>query len=146
MAPSDAEVRARLIAGYLGAAERDLRAAELIAASKDRNLSSTAAYHVQQCAEKVAKAVFATRGLVITREHRLTENVDALLTNDPQEPWVPKLKALEAYDRYATSARYPSTMGKLAMGPEQEELDDDIAKVRALLGDARRELEKPPTN
>lgn len=37
-------------------------------------------------------------------------------------------------------------MGKLAMGPQQEELDDDIAKARALLVDARRQIEAPPTS
>jgi len=58
MALSDADIRAKQIAGYLGAAARDLKVAELIADSRDPDLASTAANHVQQCAEKVAKAVF----------------------------------------------------------------------------------------
>ena len=54
------------MAGYLGAASRDLKAAQLIADSRDPDMASTAANHVQQCAEKVAKAVFIARGVTVT--------------------------------------------------------------------------------
>jgi HEPN domain-containing protein len=140
MALSDKEIRERLIVGYLGAAARDLKAAELIADSRDPDLASTAAYHVQQCAEKVAKAIFVARGITVTKQHRLEENIETLLKANPADPWVGKLKPLETYDRYATAARYPATMGKLASGPAPKELDDDIQRVRRLLQQARSEL------
>lgn len=148
MALSDDEIQQRLIVGYLGAANRDLKAAELLAQTRDPDLATTAAYHVQQCAEKVAKAVFVARGVTVTKEHRLVENNEALLRTNPGEPWVLKLKPLEPYDRFATASRYPSTVGKLAAGPAHDELDDDIAKVRRLLEEARSEFvhdREPPS-
>jgi HEPN domain-containing protein len=140
MALSDADIRAKQIAGYLGAAARDLKVAELIADSRDPDLASTAANHVQQCAEKVAKAVFIARGVTVTKEHRLVINIETLLKAVPDEPWAEKLKPLAPYDDYATTSRYPSTMGKLSAGPAPDELDDDIEKVRRLLTAARTEF------
>lgn len=140
MAISENDVRRRLCLGYLDAAERDLKVAELIAQSSDRDLLAMAAYHVQQCAEKVAKAVFVARGVTVTKEHRLTENLDTLFKADAAEPWVSRLRGLEGYDRYATTARYPSTTGKLSAGPAPQELADDLIKVRSLLAQARHEL------
>lgn len=49
---------------------------------------------------------------------------------------------LTPYDDYATTSRYPSTMGKLSAGPAPDELADDIKKVRSLLDAARAELLK----
>lgn len=142
MALSDADIRQRQIVGYLGAALRDLKAAELLARSNDVDLASTAANHVQQCAEKVAKAVFIARGVTVTKEHRLVINIEALLKADPHEVWAERLKPLTPYDDYATTSRYPSTMGKLSAGPAPDELADDIKKVRSLLDAARAELLK----
>jgi HEPN domain-containing protein len=140
MALSEHDIRQKQIAGYLGAALRDLKTAELIARSNDTDLASTAANHVQQCAEKVAKAVFVARGVTVTKEHRLVINLEQLFKADPHESWVARLKPLTPYDDYATTSRYPSTMGKLSAGPAFDELNDDIAKVRSLLDAARAEL------
>jgi hypothetical protein len=61
MALSEDDIRRGLIAGYIGAATRDLKVANLIATSGDPDVSALAAYHVQQCAEKIAKAIFAAQ-------------------------------------------------------------------------------------
>jgi len=112
MALSDDEIRQRLIAGYLGAAARDIKAAELLANTHDADLASTAAYHVQQCAEKVAKAILVARDVIVTTEHRLKANLAARTAAVPSDPWPPKLNPLERYDAYATTSRYPtSTLG-----------------------------------
>ena len=140
MALSDTEIRERQIAGYLGAAARDLRVAELIAASRDPDLASSAANHVQQCAEKLMKAVFIARGVTVTKEHRLVINTETLLKSVPGEPWADKLKPLMPYDDYATTSRYPSTMGKLSAGPAPDTLADDIEKLRHLLEASRAEF------
>lgn len=103
-------------------------------------MASTAAYHVQQCAEKLAKAIFIARNVLVTKEHRLAINLETLFKAVPDEPWIERLKPLAPYDDYATAARYPSTTGKLASGPEAAELEDDLRKVRALLDAARAEL------
>lgn len=133
------EQRHRLVAGYIGAAARDLKAAEVLADSRDAELAVPAAYHVQQCAEKLAKALFAARGLPITREHRLEVNLPAVV----DQPLATPLASFVRYDKFATTTRYPSTSGKLAAGPALDELDEDIQKLRTLLARAREDLGVP---
>jgi HEPN domain-containing protein len=140
MATSEREIRAKLIAGYLGAAARDLKAAQLIADSRDSDMASTAANHVQQCAEKIAKAIFVARGVTVTKEHRLVINIESLLKVVPGEPWAERLQTLTPYDDYATTSRYPTTMGRLSAGPSSDELDAGIDAARGLLAEARREF------
>ena len=135
MALSDAQ-RHQLVAGYVGAAARDLKVAEIIAASRDADVAALAAYHVQQCAEKLAKALFAARGYTITKEHRLDINLKVVAA----EPLAAPLASFVAYDKFATTTRYPSTSGKLAAGPAPHELDGDLERLRALLARARTEL------
>lgn len=133
------EQRHQLVAGNLGAAARDLKAADLIAESGDTDVAALAAYHVQQCAEKLAKALFAARGYLITKEHRLDINLRVVAS----EPLAALLASFVRYDKFATTTRYPSTSGKLAAGPTPDELDEDIEKLRALLARAREELGVP---
>jgi HEPN domain-containing protein len=140
MALSD-EQRHRLVAGYIGAASRDLKVADLIVESRDPDVAALAAYHVQQCAEKVAKALFAARGFTITKEHRLDINIKAIAS----EPLAIPLASFVRYDSFATTTRYPSTSGKLAAGPALDELGDDVEKLRSLLAKAREELDTPET-
>ena len=86
------------------------------------------------------KAIFIARGVTVTKEHRLVINIETLLKAVPDEPWAAKLSPLAPYDGYATTSRYPSTIGKLAAGPAADELDDDIEKARGLLEAARAEF------
>lgn len=113
--------------------------ADLIAESRDPDVAALAAYHVQQCAEKLAKALFAARGYTITKEHRLDINLKVVAG----EPLAVPLASFVRYDSFATATRYPSTSGKLAAGPALDELDEDLEKLRALLGRAREELGIP---
>jgi HEPN domain-containing protein len=139
MALSDDE-RQRLVTGYIGAAARDLKAAEIMATSRDDDVGVIVAYHIQQCAEKLAKGLAAARGYLVTKEHRLAENIKPL----ESEPLAAPLGEFVRYDKFATTTRYPSTSGKLATGPAHEELAEDLAKLRALLDRARHELAVPP--
>lgn len=137
---------APLVAGYLGAASRDLKAAAIVAATRDPDLASTAAHHLQQCTEKLAKALSVGKGRTVAEEHRLRETLDALMAADRNEPWVPRLTPFVAYDSYA-EAPYPDATGNLSTGPQADELKEDIEKVRQLLQQARDELgipELPP--
>ena len=144
MGPSDAEIQARLTAGYLGAAGRDLMAAELLSKGHNPEMSSTAAYHLQQCVEKLIKAVFIARALTVTKEHRLLQNIEVLAKAKPGDPWIGRLMPLQTYDIYATTKRYPSSTGKLATGPAVDVLERDIERLRQLLAQAATELAVPP--
>lgn len=134
----DEQIRASRIGGYLTLAERDLKTAQLLV--DDAELRANAAYHLQQAAEKLAKAVFLARSVLITKEHRLQTNLDELKRVHPQDPWIAMLLPFIVYDRFATTARYPSSKGAVVAGPPKPTLDDDTKAVAALLAQARKEL------
>ncbi|MBI4815846.1 MAG: HEPN domain-containing protein [Deltaproteobacteria bacterium] len=83
--------------GYLAAADEDLDAARRLSVPPINRL---AAYHLQQAAEKLAKAVLSARGTHTTKEHRIGELVGQLAIG---EPWRTKLGALAHLDRFATA-------------------------------------------
>jgi len=138
MALSD-ERRHALVSGYIGAAARDLKAAEMMAESRDADVAIIAAYHIQQCAEKLAKGLAAARGYLVTKEHRLEFNIQPLASEALAAP----LAEFVRYDHFATTTRYPSTSGKLATGPAHDELTEDLEKLRNLLDRTRDELGVP---
>lgn len=91
----------RRIAAFLDLASQDVDAARTLATTKNRY----AAYHCQQAAEKLIKAVLLHRGLEAGTEHRLDVLVDELPNDDC---WKADLRPLEIYLPYATTYRYPT--------------------------------------
>ena len=131
MTEPDAAERARrtkVAAGLLGAALRDMKSAETLVETRDPDQAFTAAYLVQQAAEKITKALLAHNGLLVTKEHRLAFNLPAL-RDDPQAP---SLEPFARYDAYATSARYPFPNGDLYPPPNIDVLEEHVANLRAL--------------
>ena len=74
-----------VVAGYLAAAADDLDAARRLAAPPANRL---AAYHLQQAAEKLVKALLVHRNIHPGVEHRIDVLVCML---DPSDPWQPLL-------------------------------------------------------
>src|SRR5262245_26731461 len=72
-----------VVAGYLAAVADDLDAAKRLAAPPANRL---AAYHLQQAAEKLVKAVLVHRKIHPGIEHRIDVLVRML---DPLDPWQP---------------------------------------------------------
>ena len=101
---------ARRIAAFLDLAAQDVDAARTLAATRNRY----AAYHCQQAAEKLIKAVLLHRGIESGTEHRLDVLVDKLPDDDP---WKPKLRPLDVYSPYATTFRYPTPGGRIRCCP-----------------------------
>ena len=96
-----------------------------------------AAFHLQQAAEKLVKAVRLHRALYPTAEHQIA----ALLIELPaDDPWRAKLGALGPLSDYATSFRYPSGFGKAKPGPSVGEVRNWITKIEALITEARGAL------
>jgi HEPN domain-containing protein len=100
----------RVIAAYVDDVVLELDAAKRLVADPPNRL---AAFHLQQAAEKLVKAVRLGRGLRVTADHDI-----ALLAEDlPQDdPWRMKFRALEPLSSYATTYRYPSPMGNARVG------------------------------
>jgi HEPN domain-containing protein len=68
-------VRQRIIARWIGVADRDLRAAALCLAGPDAEPGS-AAYHCQQAAEKLIKALLVASDIPFRKTHDLTVLAD----------------------------------------------------------------------
>jgi HEPN domain-containing protein len=109
---------------------QDAEAARTLAATNNRY----AAYHCQQAAEKLMKAVLLHRGIESGTEHRLDMLVDELPEGDP---WKAKLRLLETYSPYATTYRYPTPGGRIVAAPDMAQVEVDANAIEALIKEAR---------
>lgn len=123
-----------VVAGYLAAVADDLDAARRLAAPPANRL---AAYHLQQAAEKLVKAVLVQRKVHPGLEHRIDVLVGMLAADDP---WQPLLDPLDRFTPYATTYRYPSPTGRLKAGPNADNVLEEVADIETLLNRARREF------
>jgi HEPN domain-containing protein len=101
----------RVIAAYIDDADLELDAAKRLIADPSNRF---AAFHLQQAAEKLVKAVRLHRRLHVTADHSIARLVEQLPHDDP---WRTKLAILEPLTSYATAFRYPSPTGKRKDGP-----------------------------
>ena len=96
----------RVISAYLDDVAAELDAATRLATPPP---SRFAAFHLQQAAEKLVKAVRLHRGMPATADH----NIRALVADLPQnDPWVLVLEPLGTLSAYATAYRYPTPGGR----------------------------------
>ena len=112
----------RRIVAFLELAAQDVEAARALAAKNNRY----AAYHCQQAAEKLIKAVLLHRRLESGTEHRLDVLVDELPDGDP---WKSKLRPLEIYLPYATTYRYPAPGGRIVAAPDMAQVAVDANTI-----------------
>jgi HEPN domain-containing protein len=124
----------RVIAAYLDDVDLELDAAKRLIADPPNRL---AAFHLEQAAEKLVKAVRLGRGLRVTADHNIEALIDELPADDP---WRTKLRVLEPLSAYATTYRYPSPTGKRKGGPSNDEVLVWIRTIAGLTADARAEL------
>lgn len=124
----------RVIEAYLDDVAAELDAATRLSTAPP---SRFAAFHLQQAAEKLVKAVRLHRGLVATNDHNLVALVAELPENDS---WRARLDALGTLSAYATAYRYPSPGGRRRTGPESAEVATWIKTITERLSEARRDL------
>ena len=122
-----------VVAGYLSAAADDLDAERRLAAPPVNRLS---AYHLQQAAEKLVKAILVHRKIHPGVEPRIDVLVSMLPATDP---WQSLLDPLDRFTPYATTYRYPSPTGRLKGGPDGANVLAEAAAEK-LLERACREL------
>ena len=117
-----------LIASFLEIAFEDLDAGRVLAKAGNRN----AAFHYQQAAEKVIRAVLTSESIHARREHQhlLQRLVDLVPDANPVKPL---LRAVEHLSTYATTFRYPAEpSGRTRPSPSAAELQQDDARVEGL--------------
>ena len=125
--------KSRRVAALLTLADADLEAALALADIGNRY----AAYHCQQGAEKLVKAVLLDLGVESGAEHR----IDVLLAKLPNtEPWKARLQPLERLTPFATTFRYPTPGGRIPEAPDAGAVKRDIAIIESLLKMARSGL------
>lgn len=120
---------------FIVLARRDLDLAKLVAAKDPGN----AAFHLQQAAEKLAKAVLDIEGIPSGVAHQ----IGALAAMLPSEHvFRPDLAAFDRFSGFATSTRYPMPGGGLPRLPAKEFLTAGIREIAGLadeIEDYRRE-------
>lgn len=138
MAADPPKPDARVIAAYLEDVVLELDAAKRLVADPPNRF---AAFHLQQAAEKLVKAVRLAHGLRVTAEHNLEVLIDEL----PDEHWRERLALLEPLSSFATAYRYPSPTGKVKTGPNRAEVLAWIEKLQELCTAASAVPSKPPS-
>jgi HEPN domain-containing protein len=138
MAAEPPKPDARVIAAYLEDAVLELDAAKRLVADPPNRF---AAFHLQQAAEKLIKAVRLAHGVRVTAEH----NLEVLVDEIPDERWRERLATLEPLSSFATAYRYPSPTGKVKAGPGRTEILDWIEKLRELCAAASATASRSPS-
>ena len=107
-------------------AQEDLDTARVALVPSPRN----AAFHVQQAAEKLAKAILIRSSIHPPRTHDIQAQAELLA---PSHPWRNPQMALDSLTPAAVAYRYPSPSGDLPDAPEAVVIAGDIDAVQALI-------------
>ena len=115
-----------LVANLLRVAKEDLEGARILARQGNRN----AIYLCEQAAEKVIRAVLTSEGRHAGILHQLNKMVDQVPDANPIKA---ALRAVEHLGAYATSYRYPTSVGRIQPPPSPSEIDENLGKVETAL-------------
>ncbi|MCE9584413.1 MAG: HEPN domain-containing protein [Planctomycetes bacterium] len=118
-----------LVASLLRVAKEDLDGARILARQGNRN----AIYLCEQAAEKVIRAVLTSEGKHAGILHQLNTMVDQVPDANPMKA---ALRAVEHLGAYATSYRYPTSVGRTQPPPTASEIDETLNKVERALSAA----------
>jgi HEPN domain-containing protein len=95
--------------------------------------SRNAFYHLEQAAEKVTRAVLTSEGQHGGTGHQL----HMMIAQIPDEnPLKAGLRAVEHLSAYATTYRYPTSVGRVIAPPPPEAFTRDVKAVGNALEDA----------
>lgn len=131
MAADPPDEGSRFIAAYLDDVDLELDATKRLIAEPPNRF---AAFHLQQAAEKLIKAIQLVRGLRMTKDHDLELLIHELPRDDA---WRTKLAVLEPLSSYATTYCYPSPIGRRKTGPSSDEVLVWIKTIAGLRTEAR---------
>jgi len=115
-----------VIAGFLRVAAEDLQGARALAEISNRN----AIYLCSQAAEKLIRAVLTTERVHAGIGHQLDRMVESVPDENPVKQMLQDIQGLGIY---ATTYRYPTTVGRVKPAPEYEEFKRFADKVEAAL-------------
>ena len=120
-------LKQKRIAAFLALAQRDLANAKLVMMPSPE----AAAFHVQQSAEKLLRAVLEHEIIVSGKTHSLRELAHHL---PPEHHWRKPFLDIDHISPGSTRYRYPTSSGRI-LEADTVELGQDIATVEALFRD-----------
>lgn len=127
--------RPRLAASFLRLARRDLDGARLLLPG----VPMLAAYHLQQAAEKLAKAALAEAAGTVPAPVPRTHDIARLVSlMPPGHPWLATLAGLVDLTDFAAAARYPAG-DEVEPDPDPDELRRWADEIEALLAEAEED-------
>lgn len=119
----------RKVESYVALAREDLEAAKRLGPS----LARPAAYHIEQAAEKLLKAVLTVEGIGFpTTHHQLGALAQMLPAN---HVWRPDLMSFDEFSSNATQIRYPTPGGGMPPEPDRADLERALKHVTGLAGE-----------
>lgn len=116
-------------ASFVALAREDIAVARKLIDEHPR----AAAFHVEQAAEKLLKAVLSAEAIVFSTGHHQLGRLAELLPAD--HLWRADLMAFDAYTSFATAMRYPRPGGDLPWPPSKAEIENAIKNVTSLVGE-----------
>jgi HEPN domain-containing protein len=115
---------------FIALAREDLDVAHRIVSSHPR----VAAFHLQQAAEKLLKAVLSAEGITFSAGHQLGQ-LAQLLPND--HLWRADLMAFDRYTPFATATRYPMPGGGMPRTPPKAQIEASLKEVGSVVDEIR---------
>jgi HEPN domain-containing protein len=112
---------------WIAKADEDIEAVELCLAAGER-MANVAAFHSQQAAEKLLKALISTSSIEPPRVHDLAELSDVATKARPDVQ--PLAEKIESITSWAVLTRYPSHGDTVP--PTMDEISDALALVKRL--------------
>jgi HEPN domain-containing protein len=123
-APEDAAAQWAEAGRWLAKADEDVAVAEL-ALARDPPLTEPAAFHCQQAAEKILKAVLVAAGVAPARSHDMERLVQAAAPLYPSLS--DEMHAFARLTEWLTASSYPDLGGGLGEAPS------DVAETPTLI-------------
>ena len=136
---SDGSMSRKVVESWLRRVERDIRAARKCCEGEDA-IPDQGAYHVQQAAEKLTKAVLVAHQIRPRKGHKIEEFTPLIPTTFPHRD---RFLELEEFSKYAWAHGYPIEDGREPIAePSAAEVRDWIAEVEGLKADFERWLKQ----
>ena len=114
-----------IVDGYFQVLREDLAAARQLMAGVPR----ASAFHLQQAAEKLVKAVLSAEDIHSGADHDIGQLLGKLPAG---HEWKFDMAELGYLSRFATAYRYPSPTGRVAPPPDRSELERYAALIAVL--------------
>jgi HEPN domain-containing protein len=114
---------------YIELAREDLGGARMMLDKYPR----LAAFHIEQAAEKLLKAVLTAEEVVFSAGHHQLGRLAELLP--PDHLWRADLAEFDKFTTYATAPRYPRPLGGMPKAPAKEDLAAGIREIETVAGE-----------